>query len=331
MRLNFLFLIAFVIFFYFSSARAETSRFLFTDLRDVTRYSLEQQPLISKIFSYLQDCESCRPDQLNFTVAGPNKLTETRSNSLYGVELVSPILTEDGTVKFSLQAIGVNSTEQIFYYRGEFFLSADFKKEIKVDWKKYNLTNQGDFQITIARWERRLLLQSRNPNFFKVYPIGLGGFSLNYHDLQTPQLEGKIQKNHSRFYESREEPWYYYGFPFLGILDKFARYTMYGLHATLLPAAENFNRGFISTGCVHMQVKDVYEVYALIKWGAFQSVKVSIHNTLPAEYSSYDSPVPFNNSYHYRVVDGSKGEDGLTKMMRVDSPPPVDQLTKLQP
>ncbi len=332
MRLKIYFFIFFVNFFGFCSWANAENVFLFTDLRDVAKFQSQQHPIISKILSYLQECESCRPDHLNFFASGPNKLPSTRVNSLYGVELISqPQLNADNTVKFTLQAVGSPQTGQIFYYRGEFYLSADFKKALRVEWKKYNLTQNSQIDLIISRWERKLLLKSHNPSFIKVYPIGLGGFSLNNQDLQTPKLEGQIQNNHSRFYESREEPWYYYGFPFLGVLDKSARYTMYGLHATLLPASEIFNRGFVSTGCIHMQVKDVYEIYSLIKWGTPRSATLSIRDSFPKEYAVYDSPVPFNNSFHYRVADGSKGDDGLTKMIRINSPPPINQPPNPRP
>lgn len=317
----------FVIFFAFSSnsSSQEAKNGLHTDLRDLVKYKSAEWPLIPKIFQYLQECEDCRPDHLALTVDGPNKLLETRFGVLYGIELISFPSLQNETVQFQIQAIGVHVDQKVFLYRGEFSISSDFKRTVQMRWSKFPISQNSQIEIIIARWERRLLIKSNQPQFFKVYPIALGGFSQDYRNIQTPKLSGSIQKNHSRFYESREEPWYYFGFPFLGILDKNKNYTQYGLHATLLPAAEDFNRGYVSTGCVHMQVKDVYEVFALVKYAA-QSARISIQNNLPAEYSIYDSPVPFNNAYHSRVADGSKGDDGLTKMLRIDSPPPLNDL-----
>ncbi len=293
---------------------------LFTDLRDVARYKSQEFPLSVNILNFFENCESCLPDQLHFTQKGPERLEMSRVNVLYGIELTQKPQFTEQEIAFQIQAIGVHSDRRIFYYLGSFNVSLDFKKINKIKWERNPLTSQTQIQILVGRWDKKLVLKSQQPAFQKIYPIAVGGFSLDYANIQTPVMQGLLQKSHSRFYESREEPWYYYGFPFLGILSGSGEYTGYGLHGTLLPAAENFNRGFVSTGCVQMQVKDIYEIFAIIKLGSSRA-QISIRDHLTKEFASLDSVVPYNNIYHYRVKDGSRGDDGLTKMIRIDSPP----------
>ncbi len=298
---------------------------LFTDLRDVARYKSQEFPLSVSILNLLENCESCLPDQLHFTKKGPERLEMTRTNVIYGVELTQkPQFTEQEAI-FQIQAIGVHSDRRIFYYLGNFNISLDFKKINKAKWDRHSINSQTQFQIVVGRWDRKLVVKSQQPAFQKIYPVAVGGFSLDYATIQTPLMQGLIKQSHPRFYESREEPWYYYGFPFLGILNNSQDYTGYGIHGTLLPAADNFNRGFVSTGCIQMQVKDVYEIFALVKYSNSSRTQISVQDRLTKEFAALDSVVPYNNTYHYRVKDGSRGDDGLTKMIRIDNPPPTNR------
>ena len=98
---------------------------LFTDLRDVARYKGQEFPLSVKILNFLENCESCLPDQLDFTQKGPERLEITRVNVLYSVELTQkPQITEQ-EIAFRIQAIGVHSDRRIFYYLGNFSVSSD--------------------------------------------------------------------------------------------------------------------------------------------------------------------------------------------------------------
>lgn len=297
---------------------------LYTSLRDQKKYGAENT-IVDLVYEYIvRQSYDLLPYPTQFSPWGPKQAVSSRTNAVYGVEFYQQVRrSESGMLQAFVQIFYHNELTGFVFDRFRFSINLGFLRVVSAERIERIYLKDKKFQVRVGVMERKVVVASLDDEIKKIYPAGVGGFSLDLTKLKTPNMRKHYLRRDEKYsIPARFEPWYYLGYPFLKILNGY-RYEAYGFHATMDPA-RGLERGFTSTGCIRLQIKDLYELYAIVTSNKVKATRIDVGSYTG---SSEDSPYPFTDNKYARELDGTKGDDGLTKMKIVEGKPP---LTKLQ-
>jgi hypothetical protein len=184
----------------------------------------------------------------------------------------------------------------------------------------------------------QLELRDKENDIALAFPVGAGAFAKNP-DLVAEGEETDIMTysfpefciNPKWTISKRWKPRYFKGKPFVrfgelpdGYNDRpgdfeDVGYSDQGFH---IKQNREFQRGFLSHGCIRMREKDLNTLHSIVRNGPQDLLKGSMELTQSARVHPY----PFAKQFSY-AVPGQKDKDGLTLTRRVyDQYPPVEKL-----
>ncbi len=169
------------------------------------------------------------------------------------------------------------------------------------------------FRVLGDLLSRKVILEDTRHNLRLVFPIAVGAF-----DIRTGQgmdgnvrlttqefLNGKIKKvsawdtgGRGPNTRARVYPSYYWGRPFIGLLQNGTNYEQIGMHFQI---TDQLIRGFVSHGCIRVRDKDLYLLDAILNEGTHESLDAHFANSLPG-YDKIDHPMPKIDDWYNTVV-----------------------------
>lgn len=171
------------------------------------------------------------------------------------------------------------------------------------------------FQVVGDLLGRKVILEDRQNQITKVFPIGVGSFDVrtafgmdNHVSLMTFEFQDAVLKktdSQRGFYpntRSRIYPSYYKGRPFLAIFDRTKGYRQIGMHYQI--DDDGLRRGFVSHGCVRVEDKYLYQLDAILNEGLQDEIPIKIVYDLKG-YENIDHPMPKLDS-GYNIVNYSE-------------------------
>ncbi len=154
--------------------------------------------------------------------------------------------------------------------------------------------------------ERKTVLWDSINGITKVFPVAVGSLDVRTFDgmdefvgSMTVEMksDARIYLNQpSGLYQTRLDPWYYKGRPFLGVMDDSGqKYKEIGYHYKIDEG--DLVRGFVTHGCVRVRDKDLYQMEAIVFSGEQDFVPVQIVNSFIKnpdliQFSSLTHPFP---------------------------------------
>jgi hypothetical protein len=309
------------------------------DIRDVAHYkatlSREAQTLIA---SFKNDPQTYFPSGVRFLPSGITANQDTQKNSVYGVEFQDFEIESDGTRAAVINALYHSEAGGFTFRSFDILFSADGLKILKAEFVRDLALNQTHFSAHLGLMQRKVVLEDEEHNIRKIFPIGIGGFSVGTENRGilsplTPKIRmAVLEKSEAIF--SRTYPSYYSGRPFIRISSGIDGYTVFGLHYSI---TEELIRGFVSHGCIRMRDKDLYELYYILTGGGDATISLEMRYWLK---DLADTPYPLDDSEYQRVKnfgtdenpEVARGKDGLLILEEHRGTPPesgfVDNLAR---
>lgn len=147
--------------------------------------------------------------------------------------------------------------------------------------------NQTQFSVEVSLLELVARIKEEKTGSVFIYPIGGSAFdkgvlprSYGKTIFASPAFSGNLSRAHA--IESRKEPHYYQGKPFLSILPTSGAGTLFGFHTTPFDYldktkdTDELARGFVSAGCLRLKDDDLSELYQIVAFGGLSQVPVQI-------------------------------------------------------
>lgn len=104
--------------------------------------------------------------------------------------------------------------------------------------------------------------------------------------FMTPFFKGALKR--SKAISKRCEPAHYKCKPFIRLIPDGDDHSLYGYHTE--PFQDEFQRGFVSAGCFRLQDSDLYEMLAIVKFGANPNVPFEMIEDSAELYQAYPLP-----------------------------------------
>lgn len=137
--------------------------------------------------------------------------------------------------------------------------------------------NKTQFSVDVSLVDLKAQLSDAISGAKFVIPIGGPAFdqgvlprSKGHQIFVTPTFSGMMSSSSS--YESRTDPPYYKGKPFLAVAPKSGAGTLYGFHTTPFGYIDKhvdnneLVRGFVSAGCMRLKDDDLYEMFYIVAY-----------------------------------------------------------------
>lgn len=324
---------------------------LYVDLRDVARYAPTTLPEAQVVLTdFVVNPGRYFPPAVKFAPVGPGiSKSKKRANSVYGVELFK--LPEDdgfGQKVLSLRAMIHSQGGKPEWFFREFTVTVSPSVGVVETAQIRDIpVSDTAFEIQVSLSDRKALLTDSRHGIRKVYPLGVGSFDYGVTQsskgktvLMTPSFFGaKIRRPTAM--PAVNFPAYYYGMPFLGITVKTGRLTGFAFHilqhAQEAPGGTDFNymlRAFDSHGCFRTREKDLYELFAILRFQGPDEIPLESRLALEEPNGVVDHPYPLDDSFHQRVKNFGTAakprpgldKHGLTQTERLALAPPISEL-----
>lgn len=147
--------------------------------------------------------------------------------------------------------------------------------------------SQTQFSVEVSLLELVAKLKDKTTGSTFIYPVGGSAFdkgvlprSHGKTIFASPAFSGVMPRSQAT--ESRKEPHYYRGKPFLTIQPLTGAGSLFGFHTTPFSHldkkldVDELARGFVSAGCLRLKDDDLSELYQIVAFGGLKDVPVQI-------------------------------------------------------
>lgn len=178
--------------------------------------------------------------------------------------------------------------------------------------------SQTKFTMEVSLIDLTARLVDKTSGAIFVYPIGGSAFDKG----ALPRAQGKTifaspafagTLNRNKAMESRKDPVYYRGKPFIRMIPPGAKHSLYGFHTTPFDhldkhkPTETLARGYVSAGCLRMKDDDLIELYNIVAFGGDDAIPVEI-KTQTEWKETHPYPILKDGYHEVRGFCWKKGE-----------------------
>lgn len=295
--------------------------FFFTDIRDLAKY--KKNPVaIALLKSFSKSTQSFFGDGTSFDEKGVDKNQTSRMHSVFGVEILEMNRGDsDEPYEILVGALYTDKNSAPKFRTWWVDLDSNLKMT-RVVVADDIPASQLNLDVHVGLLQRKLVMQL-DGGFKIIYPLGVGGFD-NGGDKNSPNrvLTPVLTQAYippRAIIDSRTDPSYYLGEPFIRIFDGKKQFTPIGFHIQQF-GSSGLKRSFVSHGCMHLREKDLYEFYTLLKSSNAQYVPLEIKLNID---DLEDHPFPLLNTA-YKVISYKKDPSGLMLASSTEQPPLLD-------
>lgn len=317
------------------------SKALWIDLRDLESLRSKNFPELRPMLRQMERSpEYFFPDGVAFLRSGARKDAATRKNAVFGLEFYdTPVRYQGGTSDFFVVATYHADDEGLRSRKLQIRASGKSHDVVGVKVIEDVAVSEQEYQVDVSLVDRKAILTEKHSGARKVYPIDVGSFDEGVTSLSrgstvmlTPLFKGARIERASAV-ESRSEPDYFRGMPFLRVQRHDGAWTPIGFH---IQQGSRLARGFESHGCLRLREKDLYELYALLMSQGPSRMEINIYNDLN---DPLDHPWPKQEDRYRRVKNFEKGPrkpprierdaDDLVVVEQVLKRPPITRIAGL--